>query len=158
LKGNFLITWKIIITTTEIIGENNQMDQAKVLVIDDDEGMTELLSLLLSPTSSEVIVANSGQAGIDLAKEHSPDVIILDLMMPGMNGWITCKEIREFSDVPILILSAMDAPGTVAQALDVGADDYLLKPVSSGTLIAHLNKLVRRSKVSQAANASAHSK
>jgi DNA-binding response OmpR family regulator len=63
-----------------------------------------------------------------------------------MNGWIVCKEIREFSDVPILILSAMDAPGMVANALDVGADDYLVKPVSSGTLVAHLNKLLRRSK------------
>ncbi|RPJ52329.1 MAG: DNA-binding response regulator [Chloroflexi bacterium] len=126
------------------------MEQVKILVIDDDEGMTELLTLLLSPASSEVIVANSGQEGIDLTKKRSPDVIILDLMMPGMNGWITCKEIRQFSDVPILILTAMDAPGVVAQALDVGADDYLLKPVSSGTLIAHLNRLVRRSKVSPA--------
>jgi len=125
------------------------MDQAKILVIDDDEGMTELLSLLLAPASSEIIIANSGPEGIELTKQHSPDVIILDLMMPNMNGWITCKLIREFSDVPILILSAMDVPGVVAQALDVGADDYLVKPVSSGTLIAHLNKLVRRERVSQ---------
>ncbi len=124
------------------------MFQAKILVIDDDEGMTELLSLLLAPASSEIIVANSGLEGIELAKKHNPDVIILDLMMPEMNGWVTCKQIRGFSDVPILILSAMDVPGIVAQALDVGADDYLVKPVSSGTLIAHLNKLLRRTKVS----------
>jgi len=125
------------------------MFQAKILVIDDDEGMTELLSLLLAPASSEIIIANSGPEGIELSKKHSPDVIILDLMMPEMNGWITCKKLREHSDVPILILSAMDVPGVVAQALDVGADDYLVKPVSSGTLIAHLNKLLRRAKVSQ---------
>lgn len=125
------------------------MFQAKILVIDDDEGMTELLSLLLAPASSEIIVANSSIEGIELIKKHSPEVVILDLMMPEMNGWVTCKQIREFSDVPILILSAMDVPGIVAQALDVGADDYLIKPVSSGTLIAHLNKLVRRARVSQ---------
>lgn len=125
------------------------MFQAKILVIDDDEGMTELLSLLLAPASSEIIIANSGPDGIALTKKHRPDVIILDLMMPEMNGWRICKQIREFSDVPILILSAIDAPGIVAQALDVGADDYLVKPVSSGTLIAHLNKLVRRAKVSR---------
>ncbi len=130
------------------------MEQVKILVIDDDEGMTELLALLLSPESSEVIIANSGPEGINLTKKHSPDVIILDLMMAGMNGWSTCKEIRQFSDVPILILTAMDAPGVIAQALDVGADDYLLKPVSSGTLIAHLNKLVRRSKVFPASSQS----
>jgi DNA-binding response OmpR family regulator len=128
------------------------MFQAKILVIDDDEGMTELLSLLLAPASSEIIIANSSPEGIELAKKHSPDVVILDLMMPEMNGWVTCKEIRAFSDVPILILSAMDVPGIVAQALDVGADDYLIKPVSSGTLIAHLNKLVRRARVSQSPN------
>jgi DNA-binding response OmpR family regulator len=125
------------------------MDQAKILVIDDDEGMTELLSLLLAPASSEIIIANSGPEGIEQIKKHSPDVIILDLMMPEMNGWVICKRIREFTDIPILILSAMDVPGVVAQALDVGADDYLIKPVSSGTLIAHLNKLVRRARVSQ---------
>jgi two-component system KDP operon response regulator KdpE len=131
------------------------MFQAKILVIDDDEGMTELLSLLLAPASSEVIIANSGPEGIEIIKRHTPDVVILDLMMPEMNGWLTCKQIRELSDVPILILSAMDAPGVVAHALDVGADDYLVKPVSSGTLIAHLNKLVRRAKVSQTPRASA---
>lgn len=120
------------------------MSQAKILVIDDDEGMTELLSLLLAPASSEIIIANSGSDGIDLVKKHDPDVIILDLMMPEMNGWSVCQEIRAFSRVPILILSAMDSPGAVAQALDVGADDYLVKPVSSGTLIAHLNNLLRR--------------
>ena len=125
------------------------MTEVKILVIDDDEGMTELLTLLLAPTSSEIFTANSGEEGIELVKKHSPDVIILDLMMSEMNGWMVCKQVREFSDVPILILSAMDAPGMVAQALDVGADDYLVKPVSSGTLIAHLNKLVRRSRVSQ---------
>lgn len=124
------------------------MSQVKILVIDDDIGMTELLSLLLAPASSEIITANSGQDGIEFVKKDNPDIIILDLMMPEMNGWSVCKSIREFSDVPILILSAMDSPGCVAQALDVGADDYLVKPVSSGTLIAHLNKLLRRSKIS----------
>ncbi len=125
------------------------MDQAKILVIDDDEGMTELLKLLLAPASSEVIIALTGPDGIELTKKHNPDVIILDLMMPGMNGWVTCQKIREFTETPILILSAMDVPGVVAQALDVGADDYLVKPVSSGTLIAHLNKLTRRARVPQ---------
>jgi two-component system KDP operon response regulator KdpE len=76
-------------------------------------------------------------------------VVILDLMMPGMNGWQVSKAIRAFSDVPILILSAIDSPGLVAEALDAGADDYLTKPVSSGTLIAHINKILRRSRLAQ---------
>lgn len=127
------------------------MTQRKILVIDDDEGMTELLSLLLKSESSEVIIANTGPQGIELTKDQKPDVIILDLMMPEVNGWAVCQQIREFSDVPILILSAMDTPGMVAKALDVGADDYLVKPVSSSTLLARINKLTRRSQVSQSA-------
>lgn len=123
------------------------MTQVKILVIDDDIGMTELLTLLLASASPEILVANSGEAGLELVHKHSPDIIILDLMMPEMNGWMLCKQIREFSDIPILILTAMDSPGVAAQALDYGADDYLIKPVSTGTLIAYLNKLLRRSRI-----------
>lgn len=126
------------------------MVQGKILVIDDDEGMTELLSMVLSPESSQVITANTGPKGIEMAKAQSPDLIILDLMMPEMNGWSICQQIRKFSDVPILILSAIDSPGLVANALDVGADDYLVKPVSSSTLLARLNQLSRRAKTTQA--------
>ena len=79
-----------------------------------------------------------------LAKNESPDVIILDLMMPEMDGYQVCNAIRPFSSVPILILSAFDMPGMVSKALDAGADDYLIKPVASSILIAHLNNLVRR--------------
>ena len=123
------------------------MSQVKILVIDDDVGMTELLALLLAPASPDILSANSGKVGLELARKYAPDIIILDLMMPEMNGWAVCKHIREFSNTPILILTAMDSPGAIAQALDSGADDYLIKPVSSGTLIAHLNKLLRRSSV-----------
>jgi DNA-binding response OmpR family regulator len=122
------------------------MIQAKILVIDDDEGMTELLSLLLAPTSSEILTAMSGREGIELLQKHEPDIIILDLMMPEKGGWWVCQKIREFSSVPILILSALDSPGAIAQALDSGADDYLIKPVSSSTLIANINKHLRRVK------------
>jgi two-component system, OmpR family, KDP operon response regulator KdpE len=117
----------------------------RILVIDDDTGMTDLLTILLTPASSEVFTADSAAEGVQIAREKHPDVIILDLIFPEQGGWEACKAIREFSNVPILILSALDNPGMVAQALDNGADDYLTKPISSGTLIAHLNKLVRRS-------------
>lgn len=125
------------------------MPQAKILVIDDDIGMTELLGLLLTPTDATILIANSGKEGLELIQREAPDMVILDLMMPEINGWSVCKQIRATSNVPILILSAMDAPGMVAQALDVGADDFLTKPVSSTTLIAHINKLIRRAKVTQ---------
>ncbi len=68
-------------------------------------------------------------------------------MMPDMNGWQVCKAVSEFSKVPILILSALDSPGLVAAALDSGADDYLIKPVPSSVLVAHINNLVRRTRL-----------
>jgi len=122
------------------------MNQVKILVIDDDEGNTAQLKYLLDAGASQIIAAKSGEEGIELVKEQNPDVIILDLMKPDLNGWGVCKSIREFSQVPILIYSAADTPGAVVQALDVGADDYLTKPVSCNTLMAHLNRLLRRSK------------
>lgn len=116
----------------------------KVLAIDDDPAMTELLTLLLHPKGFEINTCNSGEAGVDLVRKLSPHVVILDLMMPEMNGWKVCSSIRTFSQVPILVLSALDGPGSVASALDAGADDYLVKPVPSGVLVAHLNNLTRR--------------
>ncbi len=116
----------------------------KVLAIDDDPAMTELLTLLLKTHGFIVLTANTGEDGVAITRKNSPDVIILDLMMPGMDGWQVCNQIRKFSTVPILVLSALDSPGIVASALDAGADDYLVKPVPSGVLIAHLNKLTRR--------------
>ncbi len=116
----------------------------KILVIDDDQAMTELLTLLLQPATPDILTANSAPDGIRLAKEGSPDIIILDMMMPDMPGWEVCSKIREFSSMPILILSALDNPGMVARALNSGADDYLIKPISSGVLVAYINKLVRR--------------
>ncbi len=119
----------------------------KILVIDDDPNMTELLKLLLEPASSAILTANSGPEGIHLAKTQHPDMITLDLMMPDMSGWQVCKVVREFSKVPILILSALDSPGLVAAALDAGADDYLIKPVTSNVLVAHVKNLVKRNRI-----------
>ncbi len=116
----------------------------RILVIDDDAGMTDLLTILLTPVSSEVLIANSAAEGIQKFRAGTPDVIILDLLLSDMDGYQVCKAIRAESDVPIIILSSVDSPGMVARALDSGADDFLTKPVSSGTLIARINKIVRR--------------
>jgi two-component system KDP operon response regulator KdpE len=119
--------------------------QPSVLVIDDDVLMTEMIKIILEPKAFGVNYANSGAAGIEKARILDPDIIILDLCMPEMDGEQVCKAIREFSQVPILILSAMNKPGLISKTLDEGADDYLFKPVPSGVLIAHLNSLIRRS-------------
>lgn len=118
----------------------------KILVIDDDPAMMELLKILLQSLCATIFSAYNGSKGIELCHKENPDVIILDLMMPEPDGWQVCKTIRQFSQVPILILSALDNPGLIARALDAGADDYLIKPVSSSMLIAHIQNLLRRSR------------
>jgi len=116
----------------------------KILVIDDDPATTDLISLLLKTRGFGVMAANSGEDGIKLFDANPFDIIVLDLMMPGMDGWDVCRKIRGHSQIPVLILSALDNPANVASALDAGADDYLVKPVASGMLIAHINNLTRR--------------
>ncbi len=116
----------------------------KVLCVDDDPAITELLSMLLQTQAFEVFTANSGEDGIKKIRDKSLHIVILDLMMPGVDGWQVCKEVRKFSNVPIIILSALNDPEMIARALDAGADDYLVKPISSNVLVAHINRLIRR--------------
>lgn len=119
----------------------------KILTIDDDPAMTDLISLLLRSYGLEVLVANDGARGLELARSDNPDLIMLDLTMPGVDGWQICKELRTESKVPIIILSALDDPTVISTALDAGADDYMVKPVPSSVLIAHINNLTRRAHV-----------
>ena len=116
----------------------------KLLVIDDDSAVTDLLSLLLRSHGFEVGATNNSTEGLSMIRDNSPDVVILDLMMPDMDGWQICKAVREFSQVPIIILSALNDPSMIASVLDAGADDYLTKPTPSRVLIAHINRLVNR--------------
>lgn len=119
----------------------------KVLTIDDDKAMTDLIGLLLRSHGLEVITANDGQLGLDLAHTEKPDLIMLDLTMPGMDGRQVCKTIRAESKVPIIVLSAIDDPTVISSVLDAGADDYMVKPIPSSVLIAHINNLTRRAHV-----------
>jgi two-component system response regulator MtrA len=116
----------------------------KKLAIDDDYAMTELLTLLLETHGFEMVTAHSGGEGISMIRTLSPNVVILDLMMPDLDGWQVCTAVRKFSSVPILVLSALDSPGLVTSALDAGADYYLAKPVPCEVLIAYVNKLTHR--------------
>jgi DNA-binding response OmpR family regulator len=116
----------------------------KIFVIDDDNAVTDLLSVLLTSQGFEVWATNSSTEGLTNIRENTPDLVILDLMMPEMDGWEICRAVRAFSDVPIIVLSALNDPSMVASVLDAGADDYLTKPTPSRVLVAHINRLVNR--------------
>ena len=116
----------------------------KILVIDDDTAVTDLLSLLLKSQGFDVMATNNSNDGLNFIRENQPDLVVLDLMMPEMDGWEVCKSVRAFSQVPIIILSALNDPSMIASVLDAGADDYLTKPTPSRVLVAHINRLVNR--------------
>lgn len=116
----------------------------KIIVIDDDTAVTDLLSVLLKSHGFEVRATNNSTEGLGFIRDEEFDLVILDLMMPEMDGWEICKEVRSFSQVPIIVLSALNDPSMVASVLDAGADDYLTKPTPSRILVAHINRLTRR--------------
>ncbi len=116
----------------------------KLIVIDDDTAVTDLLSLLLKSQGFEVLATNNSSDGLNMIREVQPDLVILDLMMPEMDGWEVCRSVRQFSQVPIIILSALNDPSMIASVLDAGADDYLTKPTPSRVLVAHINRLTKR--------------
>jgi DNA-binding response OmpR family regulator len=106
--------------------------------------MIELLQMLLATSNAEIISTTQSLDAVHLVEVEAPDLILMDMMMPEMDGKQTCQAIRTISDVPVVIISAMDTPSLVAEVLNAGADDYLIKPVSSGILTARINKLMRR--------------
>lgn len=117
-----------------------------VLIIDEDATLTESFKSILEPKAYKVFTAHEVAEGLEVVRNLSPDIILLDLNLNNRDGWHVCRSIREFSQIPILVLSVLNKPDAVAKALDEGADDYLIKPVPSGVLLAHLNNLIRRSK------------
>lgn len=116
----------------------------KILVIDDEEQIRRALKSILSVRHYDVILATNGDEGLDLAIDHSPDLVILDLSMPGMGGLEVCRELRAWYNGPILVLSVRSDDADKISALDLGADDYLTKPFSAGELLARIRALLRR--------------
>src|SRR5258708_2386824 len=117
----------------------------RILVVEDEPTMAESLNWGLEQEGYVVVVAATGEPGLWLAEEAAPDVIILDVMLPGINGYQVCERLRQKGIwTPILMLTAMDDDLDQAEGLDLGADDYLTKPFSYPVLLAHLRALTRR--------------
>ena len=117
----------------------------KVLVIDDDPELRKIMEVMLKPSEFSVYLAQSGEEGLKKAYLIHPDLVILDITMPGMNGFEVCSRLREFSNFPILILTARIQEKDLLHGFSVGADDYLGKPFSRNELEARVRALLRRS-------------
>jgi two-component system response regulator MtrA len=112
----------------------------KILTIDDDPAITEMLGYLLGSYGMDVVKANDGTQGIQLARAETPDLILLDIMMPDMDGREVCESIRSFSSVPIIVFSAMGRVKEIGEMLDAGANTYLEKPTPTSVLIDQIKK------------------
>lgn len=116
----------------------------RILIIDDDNELNSLLTDFLSEYDYEVITANQPGIGLELIKIKSPDLIVLDVMMPEKNGFEVCKEIREFTQTPIIMLSARQELDDKIVGLELGADDYMPKPYDPRELMARIQSVLRR--------------
>ena len=116
----------------------------KILLVDDEPLITEPLARALGQAGYEVLVAHDGRAGLALARSAQPDVAILDVLMPEMDGWALCQALRQESPLPILMLTALGDEVDRILGLELGADDYLTKPFSTRELLARLKALLRR--------------
>lgn len=126
----------------------DSLHNRKILVIDDDLDLLELMDLLLSRAGAHVFTARDARQGLRQFYDHRPDLVILDVLMPGMDGWEACERFRELSDVPILMLTALDQDGDLVRGLECGADDYVTKPFVSKVLLARAGALLRRTQPS----------
>lgn len=115
-----------------------------ILLIDDEKKITDPLKSAFERVGYEVSVAYDGHIGLSLALVEKPDVIVLDVMMPNLDGWQVCQAIRQFSTVPIIMLTALDDSTERIKGLELGADDYLVKPFGYKELEAHVRAILRR--------------
>ncbi|MBN9393118.1 MAG: response regulator transcription factor [Chloroflexi bacterium] len=116
----------------------------QILVVDDEQGILDFISLGLEYEGFEVKTATDGNRGLEIALHENPDLIILDLMLPGIDGLELCRRLRAFYDVPIIMLTARDEIDDRVQGLNMGADDYLTKPFSFKELLARVRAVLRR--------------
>jgi len=126
----------------------------KVLIVDDDEVLVRLIDQVLTQKGYEVLKAGSGQEGLRVLFDQRPDLVLLDVVMPRMDGWQTLDRIRDVSDIPIIMLTGKRrAEEDIVRGLDHGADDYLLKPVGNRELVARVRAALRRAELSSSADA-----
>ena len=120
------------------------MPMLKILLVDDDPNIRQLVNLYLEKEGFEVTMAARGDEALKLFKESPPNLMLLDIMLPGMDGWQVCREVRKVSNIPIIMLTAKDETFDKVLGLELGADDYVVKPFDMKELVARIKAVSRR--------------
>ena len=120
------------------------MSAGKILVVDDDQNICELLRLYIEKEGFEVRIANDGRKALEIFEEQNPDLIMLDIMLPELDGWQVCREIRKKSQCPIIMLTAKGEVFDKVLGLELGADDYVVKPFETKEVVARIKAVLRR--------------
>ena len=126
------------------------MANNKVLIADDDQHIAELIKVYFEKDGFSTVTANNGKKAVELFKSEAPAIVILDVMMPEMDGWQVCREIRRISNIPIIMLTAKGETFDKVLGLELGADDYMVKPFEPKELIARVKAVLRRSDTKEA--------
>jgi len=119
-------------------------DKISILVADDEKMMLQLLSMSLQRLGYHVVTAENGLEAIELFDRHHFDLVLLDVLMPGMDGFSACAEIRKRSDIPVVMLTALSRPDDIVRGLEIGADNYIVKPFTFKEVEAKLRAILRR--------------
>ncbi len=120
------------------------MNKLKIMIVDDDPNIQQLISLYLTREGFEVSTASAGDEALRLFKSAPPNLMLLDIMLPGMDGWQVCREVRKVSNIPIIMLTAKDETFDKVLGLELGADDYIVKPFDTKELVARIKAVLRR--------------
>ena len=126
------------------------MEKTRVLIVDDDPNINQLIKLYLEKEGYETETAERGDDALNLFKKNPPQIVLLDLMLPGMDGWQVCREIRKISTIPIIMLTAKEETFDKVLGLELGADDYMTKPFDPKELIARIKAVMRRTQTAVA--------
>ena len=121
------------------------MSMGKVLIVDDDQNICELLRLYIEKEGYDTRIANDGKAALEVFDEYNPDLIMLDIMLPELDGWQVCREIRKKSQCPIIMLTAKSEVFDKVLGLELGADDYVVNPFEAKEIVARIKAVLRRS-------------
>lgn len=127
------------------------MSNNKILIADDDENIVRLIRMYFEKEGFTAVTANNGAKAVELFKSEAPSIVILDVMMPEMDGWQVCREIRRVSNIPIIMLTAKGETFDKVLGLELGADDYMVKPFEAKELIARVKAVLRRSETKETA-------